>query len=146
MKSGRFIFNLFIIFSLILTIFITSCSEDSNTTAPPAGTPNIPMARFSDIQEKVFNTTCATANCHASGSAQAGLVLSQGQSYSNLVEVQSVLYPNLKRVDTGNSGESLLIQILRGTRTPRMPFNGSPLSSAVIDSIAKWIDDGALNN
>lgn len=146
MNSGSFVFKLLIIFSVILAVFLSSCSEDSNTTAPPSGTPNAPMARFSDIQEKVFNTTCATANCHASGSAQAGLVLSQGQAYSNLVEVQSTLYPNLKRVDAGNSGESLLIQILRGTRTPRMPFNGSPLSSAVIDSIAKWIDDGALNN
>lgn len=146
MKSGRFIFNLFIIFSLMLMVLLTSCSEDSNTTAPPAGTPNIPMARFSDIQAKVFNTSCATANCHASGSAPAGLVLSQGQSYSNLVEVQSVLYPNLKRVDTGNSGESLLVQILRGTRTPQMPYQSSALPSAVIDSIAKWIDDGALNN
>jgi len=27
-----------------------------------------------------------------------------------------------------------------------MPFEGDPLPAAVIDSIAKWIDNGALSN
>lgn len=129
---------------LIISLGIISCSEDNTTQPPPAS--NAPMARLSDIQAKVFNTSCATANCHASGSAQAGLVLSEGQSYANLINVNSVLFPGNKRVDEGNSSESVLVQMLTGQRTPRMPYNLSPLSQAVIDSIKKWIDDGAPNN
>lgn len=129
---------------IIISVLSISCSEDS-TTQPPAAS-NIPMARLSDIQAKVFNLSCATANCHASGSAQVGLVLSAGQSYSNLVNVNSVLFPGNLRVDEGNSSGSILVQILTGQRTPRMPLDGAALSQAVIDSIKKWIDDGAPNN
>lgn len=137
------------IFSIIITVSLLgiiniSCSEDSTTQPPPAST--APLARLSDIQVKVFNTSCATANCHASGSAQANLVLSEGQSYSNLINVNSVLFPGNKRVDEGNSAESVLVQMLTGARTPRMPFNSPALSQAVIDSIKKWIDNGAPNN
>lgn len=138
------IFNI-LIFILLLTFFV-SCSEDNPTSPSPPGVNNAPAAMLSDIQQKVFSISCATANCHASGSSQAGLTLSSGQSYNNLVNVQSVLYPNQQRVVPGNSAQSLLIQILRGNRTPQMPYQSNPLSSAVIDSIAKWIDNGALNN
>ncbi len=129
---------------IFISVFSTSCSEDS-TTQPPAAS-NIPMARLSDIQAKVFNLSCATANCHASGSAQLGLDLSAGQSYSNLVNVSSVKFPGNLRVAEGNSSGSILVQMLTGQRSPQMPFNGAALSQAVIDSIKKWIDDGALNN
>lgn len=132
-------------FIFLIIFLLASCSEESTTEAPVTPS-NVPMAKLSDIQQKVFSVSCATANCHASGSAQANLVLAAGQSYSNLINVESVLYPGTKRVDEGNSSESLLIQILRGIRNPRMPLNGSALSSATIDSIAKWIDNGAPNN
>jgi hypothetical protein len=142
---NRFIIAIKFLLPIVLVSLIgTSCSEDNTTQPPPAS--EVPLARLSDIQVKVFNTSCATANCHASGSAQAGLVLSAGQSYANLINVNSVLFPGNKRVDEGNSSESILVQMLTGQRTPRMPYNQSPLSQAVIDSIKKWIDDGALNN
>lgn len=130
---------------LAFSLVITSCSEES-TTEPTPTPSNAPMAKLSDIQSKVFNISCATANCHASGTAAGGLILSDGQSYNSLINVESILYPGVKRVDEGNSEESLLVQIIKGTKTPRMPLNASPLSAAVIDSIAKWIDLGAPNN
>jgi hypothetical protein len=134
------------LFGIIFLIFsFTSCSEDS-TTEPVPTPSNLPLAKLSSIQEKVFNVSCATANCHAAGSAQANLVLSSGQSYSNLINVESLLFPGEKRVDEGNSSESIIIQLLTGQKTPQMPYNGTPLSQNVIDSIKKWIDDGALNN
>ncbi len=43
----------------------------------------------------------------------------------------------------GKSDESLLIQKLRGTSDPRMPFNRDPLPGDAIAKIAKWIDLGA---
>ncbi len=142
-NKTRRIFSIIIAISFAATINF-SCSEDSTTQPPPVSA--APLARLSDIQAKVFNISCATANCHASGSAQANLVLSEGQSYSNLINVNSVLFPGNKRVDEGNSSESVLVQMLTGVRTPRMPMNAPALSQAVIDSIKKWIDDGAPNN
>ncbi|HEX9253720.1 MAG TPA: hypothetical protein VF870_15850 [Ignavibacteriaceae bacterium] len=127
---------------LILTLF-ASCSEDQ-TTAPPVNT-NVPLAKFSDIKAKVF-VNCTGAQCHSSSGNQGNLILESSVAYNNLVGVQSVLFPQFKRVEAGNSANSLLIKILKGEVSPRMPLNGNPLSAATIDSIAKWIDLGALNN
>ncbi len=124
-----------------LSLFV-SCSEDQ-TTAPP--TTNAPLAKFSDIKAKVF-VNCVGAQCHSSAGNQGNLVLESSVAFNNLVGVQSVLFPQFKRVEAGNSANSLIIKILKGEVSPRMPLNGSPLPVATIDSIAKWIDQGALNN
>jgi len=131
--------------SLIVTfVLILGCSEES-TTEPPANTP-APLSKLSDIQSKVFNTSCALSGCHGSTNNQANLLLTEGNSFSNLVNVQSVLFSQFKRVVPDSSSKSLIIKILKGEVSPRMPFNREPLSAATIDSIAKWIDNGALNN
>ena len=132
---------LLISFSLIL---ISGCSEESTTE--PAPTASLPTAKLSDIQSKIFNTSCALTGCHGSTNNQASLLLTDGSSFSNLVNVQSVLFPQYKRVEANNNSNSILIKILRGEVSPRMPLNRDLLSAAVIDSIAKWIDNGALNN
>jgi tetratricopeptide (TPR) repeat protein len=47
-------------------------------------------------------------------------------------------------VEEGKSGDSLLLQVVSGSRTPRMPpGNGSGLSKDEIAVLKKWIDDGA---
>ena len=126
----------------LLTLF-AACSEDQTTA--PTNTANVPLAKFSDIKAKVF-VNCTGAQCHSSSGNQGNLILESSAAYNNLVCVQSVLFPQFKRVEAGNSANSLLIKILKGEVSPRMPFNGNPLSAATIDSIAKWIDLGALNN
>ena len=126
---------------LTLTLFV-SCSEDQ-TTAPP--TTNAPLAKFSDIKAKVF-VNCTGAQCHSSSGNQGNLVLESSVAFNNLVGVQSVLFTQYKRVEAGNSANSLIIKILKGEVSPQMPLNGNPLPAATIDSIAKWIDLGALNN
>ena len=126
---------------LTLSLFV-SCSEDQ-TTAPP--TTNAPLAKFSDIKAKVF-VNCTGAQCHSSSGNQGNLVLESSVAFNNLVGVQSVLFPQYKRVEAGSSANSLIIKILKGEVSPQMPLNGNPLPAATIDSIAKWIDLGALNN
>lgn len=86
------------------------------------------------------------AQCHSSAGNQGNLVLESNVAFGNLVGAQSVLFPQFKRVEAGNSANSLIIKILKGEVNPQMPLNGSPLPAATIDSIAKWIDQGALNN
>ena len=131
------------------SIFIASCADkivsqdDLRSSRPQQSTQ---LSTLSEIQNQIFNPSCAIAGCHGSSSPQANLNLSEGKSYSNLVNVQSVLHPPAKRVQSGNSSNSILIQILRGTIEPRMPYQGQPLSPALIDSIAAWVDKGALND
>lgn len=136
-------FALAIMFGIFSLVHI-SCSEEE-ITAPPTSSSNVPLAKFSELQVKVFNN-CLGAQCHSSSANQGNLTLEAGVSFNNLVGVQSTLFPQFKRIEPGNSANSLLIKILRGEVNPRMPLNSSPLQSEVIDSIAKWIDQGALNN
>lgn len=136
------------IFHATLIIFLMSlwsCSSDSPTD-PGSTNVQVPISKFSDIQAKVFSQTCALSGCHGPTNNQANLLLTEGNSYSNLVNVQSVLFPQFKRVLPDSSSNSLIIKILKGQVSPRMPLDRDPLPAAVIDSIAKWIDNGALNN
>ncbi|MCA2004156.1 MAG: hypothetical protein LDL01_00040 [Ignavibacterium sp.] len=137
--------NLIWVLTIIFYSFVVISCSDYQPTAPPVNNSGAPLAKFSDLQVKVFNN-CLGAQCHSSAGNQGNLTLEAGISFNNLVGVQSSLFPQYKRVEAGNSSNSLIIKILRGEVSPRMPLNGSPLPSATIDSIAKWIDQGALNN
>ena len=132
---------------ILSVIFFLGCSND-NPTEPDPGTSSssAPLSKLSDIQNKVFTQSCALSGCHGNTNTRANLLLTQGNSFSNLVNVRSLVFPQFKRVVPDSSSKSLLIKILKGEVSPRMPFNRDPLSVAVIDSIAKWIDNGALNN
>jgi hypothetical protein len=135
--------NILIITILLFTsIVFISCSED-DTTSPQTNT--APLAKFSDIKAKVF-TNCLGAQCHSTSGNANGLILESNVAYSELVGVQSLIDPTLKRVEAGNSANSVLVKILKGDIVPRMPKDGNALSSATIDSIAKWIDNGAPND
>lgn len=137
--------NKFLFFIVILLgLIFASCSEDG-TTAPTQPSNGTPLAKFSDIRAKVF-INCTGAQCHSSSGNQGNLILESAVAYNNLVGVQSILFPLYKRVEAGNSANSLIVKILKGEISPQMPLNGTPLPVATIDSIAKWIDQGALNN
>lgn len=137
-------FNLSIVLLISLIMIFVNCSEDNTTEPPPTIT--APMSKLSDIQSKVFNQNCALSGCHGATNTQMNLLLTDGSSHSSMVGVPSILYPAFERVKPFNSSNSLLIKILKGEVSPRMPYNRDPLPSAVIDSIAKWIDKGALND
>lgn len=136
--------SLIAVFLLISIYFITGCSNDNPTG--PVQNNNIPLSKFSEIQSKVFNDNCAFSGCHGTPNNQANLLLTEGNAYSNLVNVQSLLFPQFKRVVPDSSSKSLIIKILKGEVSPRMPLDRDPLPPEVIDSIAAWIDNGALNN
>jgi hypothetical protein len=137
-----------LLFTILVILLITNwgCSSDSPTE--PAANPGTqaPLSKLSDIQAKVFTQSCALSGCHGTTNNQANLLLTDGNSFANLVNMQSFLFPQFKRVVPDSSSKSLLIKILKGEVSPQMPLNRDPLDPAVIDSIAKWIDQGALNN
>jgi hypothetical protein len=139
MKKTKYLLPVIII--LITTYW--GCSKENPTEPPPSTTV---LSKLSDIQAKVFTQSCALSGCHGSTNNQANLLLTDGNSFSNLVNVQSLFFPQFERVVPDSSSKSLLIKILKGEVSPRMPLNRDPLSAVVIDSIAKWINNGALNN
>ncbi|MDT8322528.1 MAG: hypothetical protein RRA94_00350 [Bacteroidota bacterium] len=130
---------------LFSAALLFSACADSIVSECDLAVPEAMPARFSAIESQVFATGCALAGCHAGSNPQAGLDLTPGNAYASLVGVASINYPAQQRVKPGSSGESVLIGVLRGSLVPSMPPAGA-LDAAVIDSIAAWIDGGALND
>ena len=82
----------------------------------------------------IFRDTCE--HCHNAEKAEGGLLL---DSYEALLAGGESGTP----IKAGESASSLLIQVVEGKVKPRMPYKEEPLSSAEIDLIRRWIDDGA---
>lgn len=132
------------LFTLSAALLFAGCAD--SIVSDDDDQPIVPVrAKFSDIEQRVFAVSCATAGCHAGNEPASGLDLSAGRAYAQLVGVTSLNNPSLKRIDPGSSAKSAVIGQLRRTLSPAMPPNG-PIAASVIDSIAAWIDAGALNN
>jgi hypothetical protein len=130
--------------ALLILLLFTSCSDKVTSPTEADGPGSSLTARFSSIQENIFSGNCARSGCHSGPDPQEGLNLESGNAYSNLVGVTSS-QSSLLRVKPGSSDESWLVKKLTGDGTSVMPPSGM-LLRANIDTIAAWIDQGALNN
>lgn len=134
-------------FTILLALFIIGCEEsittidDINNETGESGR----IAVFTKIQERLFNQSCALSGCHSGSNPTAGMNLSEGASYNNIVGVNSIFYTQLKRIAPGDTNSSVMLQVLRKKLTPYMPPAGS-VQASLIDSLAVWIDEGAKNN
>jgi hypothetical protein len=138
----RFIKNYLLIIS---TIFLYACADQIVSECDTeANSNNLFRANLSSIQEYVFSPNCAVSGCHIGPNAAQGLELSPDLSFQNLVGVASN-QSGLLRVQAGNSDQSWLIKKLNANGTSVMPPSGK-LVQSLIDSIAVWIDNGALDN
>ena len=145
------------ILSTFLVFAFAACGGDSGTgpDLDPTGnggggtTTRVVKANPSfgaDIQEIFTRTGCAASSCHGT-SAQAGLTLTTGNAYGELVNVtatQSALF----RVLPGDPANSYLIMKVEGTAAigGRMPLGASALDNIDIQNLKNWISSGALNN
>ena len=99
---------------------------------------------FSEIQNNIFQQSCAFSGCHVSGGVNPDL---SGNSYENIVNrVSSTGMDYVKPNDPDNS--YLLLKMLgsSGIIGSRMPLNSSPVPQNQIDAFIQWINDGAINN
>lgn len=134
---------------LLLVVGAAACGSDSPTAPTP--TPTTPTAgglqpTLSSIQSVVFDASCISH--HGDHATEAGLDLTAGQSYSNLVNVPSTQVA-LDLVEPNDAENSYLIHKLDGRAGivgVRMPVGASFLSDADIDVIKQWISAGAQNN
>ena len=135
--------------AMLLIAVVAGCKDTVNVEpeiSSDMNNNNTP-ATLTMIQEQVFDVSCAFTGCHAGSFPAAGMNLSAGSSYSNLVNVTSKRNSNFKRVDPGNSSNSFIIKMLRnsGENTLQMPPAGK-LSESTIQLVESWINNGAKNN
>ena len=106
---------------------------------------------YHDIQEYVFDKSCANSACHAAPSNSRGLSLEYGLSYNALVDVvpqnPAAADAGMKLVDPGNPDNSFILTKLMGPESPdqgsRMPFGGGMIHNGKIEAIRTWIQAGA---
>lgn len=141
---------------LLVVLGVAACGGDDSPTAPTASTtPTTPTppavgnltATLSSIQREVFNPACVVH--HGPSEASAGLDISEGRSFENLVNVPSTQV-GLNLVAPNDAENSYLIHKLdgrAGISGARMPIGaGGFLSDEAIDVIKQWINAGAQNN
>ncbi len=106
---------------------------------------------YHDIQEVVFDKSCANSVCHAAPANAGNLNLTYGFSYEYLVgavpQNPAAAAAGMKLVDPGNPANSFLLTKLMGPTTPeqgaRMPFGGGVLHNGKINAVRTWIEAGA---
>ena len=131
------------ILCLCLVGLFMACSHDMPVAQQQPQPPANLQATLSSIQATIFTPKCTNPGCHPGGGAP--MSLQPGQSFANLVNVNSA-YGRL-RVAPGNANNSALyLKVIGNSAGGRMPLGGQPLSQAETDTIAAWINRGALNN
>ena len=106
---------------------------------------------YHDIQEYVFDKSCASSTCHAAPANSRGLSLEYGLSYDALIGVvpqnPAAAAAGMKLVDPNNPENSFLLTKLIGPESndqgSRMPFGGGMIHNGKIDAIRTWIAAGA---
>jgi hypothetical protein len=105
---------------------------------------------YHEIQDYIFDKSCANSACHAAPASAGNLNLTYEFSYQDLVDRvpqnPAALAAGMKLIDPGNPENSFLLRKLMNP-TPeqgaRTPFNAGTLHSGKIDAIRTWIIAGA---
>ena len=139
MKS-RVLWFLIVAFAAVLWI---ACSGDDDPMAPPAGPTTVPdSVSFKDHVQPIFSARCAVSGCHVAPNPRAGLILTKGVAYANIVNVPAQNFTGT-RVTPFDPDNSILWLLLENNQ---MPAKGGALTSVQKQTIKKWIVQGALDN
>ena len=132
------------LFVIAVLILFVGCQEtpldfDESCSTHPS---------FADCIQPIFDFSC-TSSCHNNPTtAEGGLLLMDGLSYNQLVDVDSENYNNYKRVVPFEPDLSLLyISVADAGNDVSLqmpPSTTIPIEQ--IEFIRKWIEQGALNN
>lgn len=129
---------------LLLGFFLSGCVQKSEITQPT----NSSSGQYSQDIQPIFNRSCGTSDCHGGGPRgfAGGLDLT---SYNGLFRGSAYG----AAVVSGSAFMSHLVQVINRTDTnlspissAAMPASRSPLPSQDIQTIVRWIDDGAKND
>lgn len=132
--------------ALLLTLAATACGTRKSPTEPLP--PVDPSATFTRVQIEIFTPSCALSGCHAGGAPQAGMNLSAGASYGQIVGVRSSesTRPRIAPFDVPGS---YLVSKTAGDATitgSRMPLGGPYLTDTKQQLLVDWVRRGAPND
>jgi hypothetical protein len=121
-----------------------SCSDLGDPAPPPTGPVVVPTeVKFGRDVQAIFNSRCAISGCHVAPTPTAGLVLSAGVSYGNLVNVPTQVFTPGVRVTPGDLSNSVMWLLLQ---SGMMPATGGRITATQLEIIRIWIEDGTPNN
>ena len=142
----------FLIFMMIFSFSIESCTKNTNEQAAVAASPK---DTWTIIQDNILTPSCATSGCHASTSdanyIQHNLLLTPATAYDNLINTTSknaaAKTAGLVRVKPGDYISSLFYKKIDCQTTSQygalMPLGGANLTLGQIEFIKQWIIKGA---
>jgi len=118
---------------LVLTLVALATQLPSQQ---PAGASSGGAVDFKKQVQPIFDTNCKA--CHSGGAAPAGLLLDSAGGLMSGSQTGKVIIP-------GNSKDSILVQRIReGSMPPSgAGFGNGSLPEAAIETIARWVDEGA---
>lgn len=108
---------------------------------------DVDVSMMAAIQQSVLDQSCVA--CHgANGYSAAGLDLTEGHSYADLVNAESRKLPGQKLVEPGNKENSVLHQLLNSDVSASWRQNHADMlnkerAAALLMLIDNWIDNGA---
>lgn len=138
MKKAYTIVSLFLV---TLILCAASCKHDSFVTPSQPGTPGVPQPVDTGICFErdilpIFISSCAKSGCHDVASAKEGYVFT---SYETITR---------KKFTPGDPEDTELYEVITENdpdkRMPQPP--NAPLSTAQINMIRRWIEEGAPNS
>jgi hypothetical protein len=149
--------------ALALALVVAGCAGSGPESGGGGGggackKPPTPTVSFAGNIQPIFNRSCATSTaCHVGATAGAGLQLTQGMAYGDIVNVPSTQQPRLLLVKPGAPDTSYLLRKVEGGPNISgllMPQGcpGTPLGGAVcptpdeISAISTWITECAQDN
>lgn len=104
---------------------------------------------FAGQIQPILTANCATTGCHVGVQPKAGLLLTAGKSYGELVNVASSACAGKSLVVPGAVDQSYLMNKLTGVGMcagTAMPKAGGQLPADQIDLFRSWICNGAPND
>jgi hypothetical protein len=120
----------------------------TNCVTSPVILPPPTVVQFAANVQPILNTNCVP--CHNNTNHQAQLNMDAAVAYGNLVNQPATELTTMFRIKPGDPANSYLIHKINGTQGPpvggsgvRMPPGGA-LSASDIQTITKWVQDGAV--
>jgi hypothetical protein len=123
-------------------------TQTSGSTAKSGADPKqASAAMFKGDVQPIFTKKCAHPSCHGVAKS-AGMQLSAGAAYDNIVNVKSSEAPHFMRIKPSEPDSSYLVMKIEGKQQvgARMPLTGGPLADKDIQTIRSWVKAGAKNN
>jgi len=131
---------------LATTLALSGCGKMKPLPTEPGGEEPPPAdATFTRVQTEVFSVSCALSGCHAGSAPTAGMDLSAGAAYGNIVGVTSTERGDLKRIEPGDPNRSYLVKKIRGDSDitgGTMPLIGS-ITTGQRQLVIDWVRRGA---